>query len=274
MKSIKNLIPGYRKTQKLQTYFDELRLELDNLKSKMDLSVVIQDSFYDERASNSYLQCYSRHEPLVSVCVATYNRGELLVERCIKSIIAQTYKNLEIIVVGDCCTDDTAARVAQIADTRLIFHNLERRGSYPNQAEQRWMVAGSTPMNYALQLAQGDFITHLDDDDCYVPDRIEKLTAFIQAQKADLVWHPFWNETANGGWLLNDCPQYRKGCLTTSSVLYHNWFKRIPWDIEAYRYLEPGDWNRFRKIRYLGAKSARYPEPLLRHYRERSQRSS
>lgn len=274
MKSLKDLIPGHKKSRQLQANLDELRLELDNLKSKLDLSSSLQDAFSDDRASEQYLQSYAKEEPLITVCVATYNRGELLVDRCIRSIREQSYRNIEIIVVGDCCTDDTAARVAKIADTRLRFHNLEQRGRYPSLAEHRWMVAGSTPMNFALQLAQGDFITHLDDDDSYMPDRIEKLTAFIQKHKADIVWHPFWNEAPDGRWTLNECPLYKKGCLTTSSVLYHNWFRQIPWDLEAYRYKEPGDWNRFRKIRYLGAKAVRYPEPLLRHYRERSQRSA
>ena len=136
--------------------------------------------------------------------------------------------------------------------------------------EWHWMVAGTTAMNYALDLANGDFITHLDDDDRHRPDRLSKLVQFIQETRSDLVWHPFWRETATRKWQLKSAKYFRKNEVTTSSVLYHKWFRRIPWDIDAYKYREPGDWNRFRKFRYLGANMSRFPEPLLKHFMERN----
>jgi glycosyltransferase involved in cell wall biosynthesis len=133
------------------------------------------------------------------------------------------------------------------------------------------MVAGTAAVNHALDLSNGDFITHLDDDDEHLPGRIAKLVGFAQRSRIDLVWHPFWREMNNGKWQLRWAEAFRKNQVTTSSVFYHKWFKQIPWDINAYKYAEPGDWNRFRKFRYLGARMARFPEPLLKHYRERSQ---
>ena len=53
---------------------------------------------------------YQKPEPLISYCIATYNRGRLLAERSLRSILSQSYKSIEVIVVGDCCTDDTEAR--------------------------------------------------------------------------------------------------------------------------------------------------------------------
>lgn len=58
------------------------------------------------------------------------------------------------------------------------------------------------------------------------------------------------------------------GQVTTSSIFYHSWFRQIPWDIQAYRHREPGDWNRLRKMAYLGVKAGRFPDPLLWHYKE------
>src|SRR5690242_4802472 len=49
----------------------------------------------------------SDKDPLVSVTIPTYNLGQILVERTIPSVLAQTYKNWELIVYGDVCTDDT-----------------------------------------------------------------------------------------------------------------------------------------------------------------------
>lgn len=187
------------------------------------------------------------------------------------SLLNQTYENLEIIVIGDRCTDQTESLIKKIGDNRLRFINLPERGCYPKREDWRWMVTGTVPGNYALNIATGDFITHLDDDDEHTPDRITKLVKFIQDNKADIIWHPFWREYLHRGWKLISANRFQKDEVTSCSVFYHNWFKKIPWDINAYMYREPGDWNRFRKIIYLGATVKRYPEPLLRHYRERKQ---
>jgi glycosyltransferase involved in cell wall biosynthesis len=183
----------------------------------------------------------------------------------------QDYRNLEIVVVGDHCTDETENLVKKIKDSRLRFHNLEQRGRYPDDQALRWMVAGTIPINASMNMATGDFITHLDDDDEQTPDRISKLVQFAKEKKADFVWHPFWFQLPSGKWKLNPADAFRHAAVTTSSSFYHRWFTRIPWDINAYRYNEPGDWNRFRKIKYLGAKTVRFPEPLLKHYREQNQ---
>lgn len=270
----------YSCCRNLRTFFrihkltEGYRNELDTLKAKLEVPKELYDSFYTNRNTNEYMSAFTKDEPLVTVCIATYNRGRLLVERSIASVLNQTYRNIELIVIGDCCTDDTVQLVGTINDPRLRFFNLPERGNYPENPLHRWCVAGTVPINHALTLAHGDFITHLDDDDEFVADRIEKLVAFIQREKADLVWHPFWHERNNGKWALKKAKEFAGGHVTTSSIFYHRWFTSIPWDIEAYRYQEPGDWNRLRKFKYLGAQMARFPEPLLKHYLERNQRSS
>ena len=208
--------------------------------------------------------------PLVSICVPTYSRAQLLTERCLPSILGQTYDNIEVIVVGDHCPDDTPERVARIRDPRLTFVNLPERGRYPQDPDRRWMVAGTAPINHALSLAKGDYITHLDDDDEYLPERVERLVAFAREKQADFVWHPYFAETPTGEWVVWESPVFTYLNLTTSSVFYRSWFKNIPWDIESHTLLEPGDWGRFRRIKYVNPVTARYPEPLMRHHKERT----
>lgn len=249
----------------------QLRHELDALRCFLDLDAALVEKFDEDRTTGEYNSVFSEDSPLVTVCVATYNRRALLVDRCLASIIGQDYTNLEIIVVGDCCTDDTAERVAAIGDSRIRFVNLPERGRYPADPLRRWMVAGTTPINHALEMATGSFITHLDDDDEYTPDRIRLLVEFIQETRADLVWHPFEWQSARWGWAANKAREFAYGQVTTSSIFYHKWFRNIPWDINAHRFYEPGDWNRLRKIWYLGARLARHPGYLLRHYREQGQ---
>ena len=180
----------------------------------------------------------------------------------------QTYQNLEVWVVGDGANAETQRVMEKVKDPRVHFHNLEHRGKYPQNSNRRWMVAGSPAVNEAMRCASGDYVTHLDDDDEYLPDRIERLVDFAKKTKADFVWHPFWYESELG-WELNPCYQMRLGSVTTSSVFYRSWFTRIEWDVNAHMWLEPGDWNRFRCIKYFQPVMQRYPKPLLKHYRER-----
>jgi glycosyltransferase involved in cell wall biosynthesis len=243
------------------------------IRSYFDVGPNTRDAFDRARASADYQQAFNKDEPLVTVCIGTFNRARLLIERSLASILQQSYRNLDIVVVGDCCTDDTERRLGAIRDSRLTFVNLPRRGDYPNDPHRRWMVAGTASVNHALSLAAGDFITHLDDDDEHPRDRVEILVQFIKSQRADLIFHPFEFETREGDWRLNEAREFRHGQVTTSSVLYHGWLRQLDWDPFAYRYREPGDWNRFRRIRALGARIARYDRPLLKHYREQNQQS-
>jgi hypothetical protein len=223
--------------------------------------------------------CWKQENPLpetprISICVATWNRGQLLTERCLASLLRQTYRHIEVIVVGDACTDDTAERIAALGDPRVRFVNLPQRGRYPDDPMRRWMVAGTVPMNHALGLCTGDYITHLDDDDEHDPTRLEKLVVFARDNDLDFVWHPFWLQSPSGQWEVRPCEELRLGSVTTSSIFYRSWLARIGWNVNAHMLAEPGDWNRLRKFAYLGVKAARFPEPLLHHYVERSQLQS
>lgn len=255
----------------LQIEVTRLRYELDMARSRADVPQDLVAEFFLARQSLDYQRVYDESRPLVTVCVGTYNRSELLLSRCLRSLIRQTYENLEIIVVGDCCTDGTAAAIDALGDARVRFLNLAERGPYPEDPRLRWMVAGTMPVNRALHEARGVFITHLDDDDEHEPTRVEELLAFMRETRADLAFHPFRYEDRKGKWVLNPAHEFRYSQVTTSSIFYHHWLRRIPWDNNAYTYREPGDWNRLRKIQYLGATCLRYPEPMLRHYVERSQ---
>ena len=225
------------------------------------------------RKSTKFSEPFRRATPLVTVCVATNNRATLLIERCIRSLQAQTYKNLQIIVVGDHCTDDTAHQLGQLRDDRIQFENLPHRGPYPRDGRARWQVAGSNAMNRALELAEGDFIAHLDDDDEATVDRIEELLHHAQANKAEFCWHPFWYEQPDGTWVRLGNGQFALGQITTGSIFYHRYFAKIKWNVRAYQLDEPGDWNRLRKIKLLRPTTAFLERPLMFHYKEMNQGS-
>jgi glycosyltransferase involved in cell wall biosynthesis len=252
----------------LQSQHLHARDLVDLLKSRVELGPEPFRAFQEWKAAHPIPD-----EPLVSVCVATYNRAGLLVDRCLASIRAQTYRRLDVVVVGDGCTDDTAARIAALDDPRIRFVNRPERATYPAEGVRRWMVAGSVPMNEALDLAHGDLVTHLDDDDEFAPERITTLVDYLRSTGADFVWHPFWNEDEAGNWrVIGGGEELRLGTVTTSAIFYRAFFTRIHWDVDAHLLMEPGDWNRIRRIKYLGAVCRCHPEPLTRHYRERNQK--
>lgn len=244
----------------------------DPILNVRELGLAARAEFQRERETPQYQAAFDQAEPLVSICIATFNRAELLRERSLRSCLDQTYRNIEIIVVGDACTDDTERMMATVSDSRVRFVNLKQRGEYPEDPHLRWMVAGTAAVNHALGMASGHFITHLDDDDEHAPERLEVLLKSLIEKRADLVYHPFHFETAHHKWRVNRARSFRYVNATTSSIFYHQYFRSVPWDPMAYRFREPGDWNRLRKIRFLGAHIMRDPRILLSHYRERSQK--
>ena len=123
--------------------------------------------------------------PLVSVVIATYNRSYVL-RHAVASVLASVLQDFEVIVVGDCCTDDSEAVVASFDDPRVRFVNLEE-----HCGDQ------SAPNNLGCMLSRGEFIAFLNHDDLYLPDHIGSSAAFLRTSGADLVWTPMiWLEPA------------------------------------------------------------------------------
>ena len=114
--------------------------------------------------------------PRVSIVTATYNRSRVL-RHTIASVIAQRFTDWELIVVGDACTDDTAAVVAGFADGRIRFHSLE-----VNVGEQ------SGPNNAGVSLVRADVIAFLNHDDLWFSDHLEVMVEAIDRTGADLVF--------------------------------------------------------------------------------------
>ena len=126
--------------------------------------------------------------PLVSVCVPTYNRASILIDRAVKTVLSQTYKNLELIIVGDHCTDNTSELLSKIKDPRLKFYNLPlRKKNYRQTIENHWLAGGATPANVAMEMISGEWIARVDDDDTWTIDHIEKLLNFARSGNFEFV---------------------------------------------------------------------------------------
>jgi hypothetical protein len=240
-----------------------LTVDLDNSEFLAEQSLLFQTA----RQTADYQAVYRLVEPQVTVCITTADRADVLRERALASMLRQTYRRIEVIIVGDCCEDNTEQLVASLNDKRFTFVNLPERGPYPAPGNHRWLVAGTYPGNEALRRACGDFVTHIDEDDTFSDDRIAVLVAAIQAAQADVVYHPFWWENEDKSWTMRGDGRFEHAQTGTSMVLYHRWLARIPWDVNAFRHGEPGDWNRFRKFAALGVHTHFVSEPLTWHWK-------
>lgn len=98
--------------------------------------------------------------PRVSVVIPTRDRAALL-RRALESVLAQSFADYEILVVDDASGDDTAAMLAAIADPRLLVLRNEAPGGAPRAR------------NRAIAAARGEFVAFLDDDDEWLPRKLE-----------------------------------------------------------------------------------------------------
>ncbi len=126
--------------------------------------------------------------PLVSIVIPTYNRSKLLVERTLPCLLSQTYRNIEIVVVGDKCIDDTPSVLRHFHDPRVRFFDLPRRTKYPSDPKDGWFVHGCGPYNAGMMLARGLWMfAGSSDDDLVDPTAIEKLLNLAVSGDYELV---------------------------------------------------------------------------------------
>ena len=106
--------------------------------------------------------------PRVTVIIPTYNWSTVL-PYSIGSVLAQTFTDFELLVIGDGCTDDSEAVVRAIGDPRVSWVNIARSGHQ------------SGPNNEGLRRARGEFIAYLGHDDLWLPHRLAVGVAALDA---------------------------------------------------------------------------------------------
>lgn len=112
----------------------------------------------------------------ISIIVPVYNTGKYL-QRCIDSILNQTYTDLEIIIVDDGSEPETSKICDKLAttDTRIHLYHKQNEGV-------------SVARNYGLARASGNYIGFVDSDDWISPDMYEHLISYMRQQSVDIVY--------------------------------------------------------------------------------------
>ena len=116
------------------------------------------------------------HQPLITVIVPCYN-VEKYIDRCFHSLLQQTYKNLEIIVINDASIDNTGEKCEQYAQQ---YPHIKVIHNFPNGGP-------SIARNIGLDLATGEYISCIDSDDEIAFDYFEKLYNFSIHNDCDIV---------------------------------------------------------------------------------------
>lgn len=124
---------------------------------------------------------------LVSFPIATYDRIDILTERTIPSLLAQTHRNVEVLIALDGTSYEMASRLQKLDDPRIRTLRLRKRTKYPSAPEARWMVAGWKPRTRAARSAKGNWVYWISDDDVLLPQAVERLLEEARATNAESV---------------------------------------------------------------------------------------
>lgn len=137
---------------------------------------------------------------MVSVIIPSYNRAKLL-QRSIESVLNQTYKNLECIVVDDCSTDETEEIVKNYTDHRLRYmRHKENRNA-------------SSARNTGISASNGKYIAFQDSDDEWLPQKLEKQIKLLDSlpDKYGMVY--CWQDYYDGDRIVHQHHMLNEGML-------------------------------------------------------------
>lgn len=115
---------------------------------------------------------------LVSIIMPSWNTGNFIAES-IQSVIDQTYKKWELIIIDDCSTDNTDGIVASFKDDRIKYFKNEKNSG------------AALTRNRGLREAEGEWIAFLDSDDLWAPEKLEKMIGFMTENNYPFAYHDY-----------------------------------------------------------------------------------
>lgn len=149
--------------------------------------------------------------PLVSVIIPTYNRCAML-EKAVQSVLSQNFRNFELIVVDDGSKDQTKKIMQKYTSVRYFY-------------KQNGGVASAR--NFGIKKAEGDLIAWLDDDDYFLPEKLQKQVDFFKKNpRIGLVYtgHSMVDSTATQVKKTYFVPPHIKNLETTRKLLLRQCF--------------------------------------------------
>lgn len=113
--------------------------------------------------------------PLISVIMPSFNTPVEMLSKAVDSVLGQTYRDFELIIIDDCSTDASVEYLASLQDERVkVIRNPRNLGI-------------TKSLNVGLSHARGQYIARMDSDDICLPERFEKQLAFMEAHPEVIV---------------------------------------------------------------------------------------
>ncbi|MGN0478298.1 MAG: glycosyltransferase family 2 protein [Hominenteromicrobium sp.] len=179
----------------------------------------------------------------VSVIIPVYNCSRYL-DKCLGALLAQTYRDLEILLVDDGSTDDSlkiCRRYAQ-ADARVrVLHKEKSEGAGPAR-------------NSGMDAAGGDGLMFLDADDWAAPDMVEKLTAALEAADSDIAVCGYESFVEGTGDRNNQIVRFDRRILDTPEKTKAFFAEQFPEGIVGYL------WNKLYRAAFIREHAIRFPD--------------
>tara|TARA_Y100000589_G_scaffold332324_1_gene391752 strand:+ start:10930 stop:11739 length:810 start_codon:yes stop_codon:yes gene_type:complete len=151
---------------------------------------------------------------MFSIIIPTYNQSTLL-RKCLESIINQTYKKWEAIIINNYSKDETINIIESFKDPRIKYKNFRNNG----------IIAASR--NLGISLSKFPYISFLDSDDIWFPNKLEKVISYLE-HKNDIVCHSeIWKWSDGTTKLVNYGPEissnyenllFKGNVISTSAV--------------------------------------------------------
>lgn len=176
---------------------------------------------------------------MVSVLIPTYNRWELLCNRALPSVLAQSYQNFEIILAGHGEETWIKAPVEMAKNPKVKLLYVPRHLHYPDTPRNRWLTGPVDPLNAALKIARGDLLARIDDDDIWMATHLEQSIRFMQTTGCEFVSSKYRIDHSKGecSFVMDDGGWPPIG--GTQTWVWRSYLKCMKWNRDCWR----KEWN-------------------------------
>jgi hypothetical protein len=216
------------------------------------------------RGEAAYAAPWREDRPMISVTVATLGRPELIT-RSLPSILAQTYGELEVIVIGDGADPGVEEQIRALGDERIRYRDLGPRQPWTSDPGRLWLAGATRARNAALAEIQGDWVVEFDDDDAMRPECLESLLGLARETRSEAIYGRIRLHELNDVREIGEFPP-RHSQFSWAAGMYHAGLRFFGRQVAAADLGIPGDWWLVERMLRAGVRFAMLPEVLCDVY--------
>jgi len=187
------------------------------------------------RRTKLYSKAY-RENPSVLVYIPSYNRCEYLLSRSLPSVLAQTYKNIEVVVIDDGSNDQTRETIEKMFEGKVKVVTNERENyRYPNVSLYHWFAGPVDAANLALKLSRCEWIARIDDDDEWQAHHIERAIDHLLQSKSEFYSADYLTFTHDNQIIQRISKDTESGIGGTQTWVYNGALNKIRYNMHCWR---------------------------------------